>query len=40
MSMPLDKEKTKDGYLVRAEVTLQVETSTMLNRSDIDSTYG
>ena len=40
MSQPLDKEKTKEGYLVRAEVTLQIETKTMLNRSDIDQTYG
>jgi hypothetical protein len=40
MTTPLDKEKTKDGYLVRAEVQLQVETLSMLNRSDIDRTYG
>lgn len=40
MSVPMDKEKTKEGYLVRAETTLQIETSTMLNSSDIDSTYG
>jgi hypothetical protein len=40
MSIPLDKEKTKDGYLVRAETTLQVETKTMLNQSDINATYG
>lgn len=40
MSVPLDKEKTGDGYLTRAEVTLQIETIEMLNRSDIDRTYG
>ncbi|WP_157067347.1 hypothetical protein [Desulfosarcina cetonica] len=40
MTMPLDKEKTKDGYLIRCEVNLQVETKQMLNRSDIDKTYG
>jgi len=35
LSVPLDKEKTKEGLLVRAEATLQIETVTMLNRSDI-----
>jgi hypothetical protein len=40
MSVPLDKEKTPEGYLVRAETTLQVETKTMMNRSEIDATYG
>lgn len=40
MSVPLDKGKTKDGYLVRSEVQLQVETLSMLNRTDIDKTYG
>lgn len=40
MTQPLDKEKTKDGYLVRCEVNLQVETARMLNRSEIDRTYG
>ncbi|MBF0121717.1 MAG: hypothetical protein HQK79_23045 [Desulfobacterales bacterium] len=36
---PLDKEKTRDGYLIRAEVTLQVESLTMLNSSEIEATY-
>ncbi|WP_419660747.1 conserved uncharacterized protein, PmgG [Desulfosarcina variabilis str. Montpellier] len=40
MTQPLDKEKTKDGHLVRCEVNLQIETSRMLNRSEIDRTYG
>lgn len=40
MTAPLDKERTVDGYLVRAEVTLQIETITMLNRSEISRTYG
>jgi len=40
LSIPLDKEKTKDGYLVRADVNLQIETKAMLNSTDIDSTYG
>ena len=40
MTVPLDKEKTSQGYLVRAEAQLQIETRKMLNRSDIDRTYG
>jgi hypothetical protein len=40
MSTPLDKEKTRDGYLVRSEVQLQIETQTMLSRSDIDKMHG
>ncbi|MFA5618461.1 MAG: hypothetical protein WDK95_16735 [Syntrophorhabdaceae bacterium] len=40
MTAPLDKEKTKDGYLVRATVELQIETMTMLNQTDIDRTIG
>ena len=40
MTQPLDKEKTKDGYLIRCEVNLQVETARMLNRGEIDRTYG
>lgn len=39
LSIPLDKEKTKDGHLVRADASLQIETKTMLNQSDIDGTY-
>ena len=40
MSTPLDKEKTRDGYLVRSEVQLQIETHTMLSGSDIDKMHG
>ena len=39
MTVPLDKERTGDGHLVRAETTLQIETLTMLNRSDIPRTF-
>jgi hypothetical protein len=37
---PLDKEKTRDGHLVRAEVTLTIETVTMLDRRDIRPSFG
>ncbi len=40
ISIPLDKECSKDGYLIRADVAMQIQTSQMLNRSDIDPTYG
>mgnify|MGYP001054250945 CR=1 FL=1 len=40
VSVPLDKETTRDGYLVRADVALQIQTSQMLNKSEIDATYG
>ncbi|MFH1984779.1 MAG: hypothetical protein ABIL58_23305 [Pseudomonadota bacterium] len=40
MTVPLDGPRTKDGYLVKAETTLQVETLTMLNQSEIARTYG
>ena len=40
ISTPLDKEKTRDGHLVRAEVTLTIETMTMLDRSDIRPSFG
>ncbi len=40
MSVPLDGPRTKEGYLIRTAVTLQIETKSMLNRSDIDLTYG
>jgi len=32
MSVPLDKERTKEGYLVRAEATLSISTKVMLNK--------
>ena len=40
MDVPLDKERTKEGRLIRADVTLQIEALTMKNRSEIDATYG
>lgn len=39
MSVPLDKERTKDGDLVRAEVTLTIATKVMLNRDNIRQTW-
>ncbi|KJS28975.1 MAG: hypothetical protein VR64_22275 [Desulfatitalea sp. BRH_c12] len=39
MSTPLSGGRTKEGYLVRAEITLQIETKQMLNRSEIERTY-
>ncbi|MCX5829300.1 MAG: hypothetical protein NTV58_15060 [Deltaproteobacteria bacterium] len=40
MAIPLDKEKTKDGYLVRAEVNLSIATKVMLNRDNIGASFG
>ena len=40
MSVPLDKERDKFGYLVRAEVSLQISTKVMLNRDNIGKTWG
>jgi hypothetical protein len=37
---PLDKEKNKDGYMVRADVNLQIKTLSMINQSQISSTFG
>ena len=39
MSVPLDTERTKEGYLVRAEATLSVSTKVMLNRDNIAATW-
>ena len=39
MTVPLDKERTKDGYLVRAEVNLSISTKVMLNRENIGRTW-
>jgi hypothetical protein len=39
MTVPLDKERTKDGYLVRAEVNLSISTKLMLNKENIGVTY-
>ena len=37
MSIPLDKERSSDGRIMRADVNLQVGTIQMVNRSDIDA---
>lgn len=39
MSVPLDKERTKEGYLVRAEVSLTICTKAMLNKEGIADTW-
>jgi hypothetical protein len=39
MSVPLDKEKTKEGYLVRADATLSISTKVMLNKENIGQTW-
>jgi hypothetical protein len=39
MSVPLDKERTKDGYLVRADVTLSIATKVMLNKDNIKQSW-
>ncbi|MGV8059801.1 MAG: hypothetical protein AB2L12_17545 [Smithellaceae bacterium] len=39
MSTPLDGERTKEGYLVRADATLSISTKVMLNRENIAATW-
>ncbi len=39
MSVPLDKERTPEGYLVRAEATLSIATKVMLNKDNIRQTW-
>ena len=39
MSVPLDNERTKEGYLVRADATLSISTKVMLNKENIASTW-
>jgi hypothetical protein len=39
MSVPLDKERTKEGYLVRADVALSISTKVMLNKENIGQTW-
>lgn len=39
ISIPLDKEATRDGDLIRAEVQLDVQTLVMKNRSDIAASW-
>ena len=39
MSQPLDKERTKDGYLIRCQVDLQVQAKAIINKPDLAKTY-
>ena len=39
MSVPLDGERTKEGYLVRADATLSISTKVMLNKDNIGNTW-
>jgi hypothetical protein len=40
ISIPLDKERDVNGNLLRAEVSLNIATKTMINRTDIPATWG
>jgi hypothetical protein len=40
ITMPLDKEKNKDGYLIRADVNIQLKPVEIINKSKIESIYG
>lgn len=40
ISQPLDTEKDDSGRFIRAEVSVQVQTMQMLNRSEISARYG
>lgn len=39
MTVPLDKERTSEGHLIRADVTLQISTKVMLNKDNIGATW-
>ena len=39
VSTPIDKERDKSGNLIRAQVTLDIQTLTMLNRDSFDKIY-
>jgi hypothetical protein len=39
MTVPLDKERTSGGDLIRADVTLQISTKVMLNKDNIGATW-
>lgn len=39
ITVPLDKERTGDGNLIRAEVQLDIQTKVMLNKSSIGNTW-
>ncbi len=39
ISAPIDAEKTDQGHLVRADVTLSISTKVMLNRENIEATW-
>ncbi len=40
MSAPLDGPRSRDGYLMKADIQLMIQSEAMLNRSQIPSTYG
>lgn len=40
VSVPLDAPRSRDGYLMKAEVQLMIKSEAMINRSQIPSTYG
>ncbi|MCC8380441.1 hypothetical protein [Xenorhabdus sp. PB30.3] len=40
LSVPLDGPRSRDGYLMKADVQLMIQSEAMLNRSQIASTYG
>ena len=40
VSVPLDAPKSRDGYLMKAEVQLTIKSEAMLNRSQIQNTNG
>lgn len=40
ITIPLDKEKDKDGNLIRAEVSLDIQTKVMLSKEKIAETWG
>jgi len=39
VTAPIDKERDSKGNLIRAQVTLDIQTVTMLNRDDVQKTY-
>jgi len=39
LSMPIDKERDKNGRLIRASVSMQIGSIKMQNRSDVDAMY-
>lgn len=39
VTMPIDKERDSKGNLIRAQITLDIQTLVMLNRDDVQKTY-